>query len=93
MPWLYDEVWVEYCVHLNCYVGRDGDDGGEVEYPAEKVEGAGEEAEDATIAGAGGHRGPVIDAASGGDGGGELGITEQSWRKVGTAGSRIVPQR
>ena len=59
---------MEYCVHLHRYIGRDGDNGGEVEYPAEEVEKAGEEAEDAAVPGAGGHGGPVVDAASGGNG-------------------------
>lgn len=63
---------MEYCIHLHRYIGRDGDDGGEVEYPAEKVERAGEEAEDAAVTGAGGHGGPMVDATGGGDRRGEL---------------------
>ncbi len=59
-------------VHLDRDVGGDGHDGGEIEHPAEEVEGPGEEAEDAAIARAGSHRGPVIDAAGGGNGGCEL---------------------
>ena len=72
MPWLDDKVWVEYGIHLHGHVGRDGDDGGQIEYPAKEVEGPGEEAENAAIAGTGRHRSPVVDAAGGGDGGGEL---------------------
>ncbi len=68
MPWLDDKVWVEDGVHLHGYVGRNGDDGGEVEYPAEEVEGTGEETEDAAVAGAGGDGGPMVDAAGGRDG-------------------------
>ena len=59
-------------VHLHEDVSGDGDDGGEVENPAEPVQGAGEEAEDAAVLGAGGYGGPVVDAAGGGDGGCEL---------------------
>ena len=63
---------MEDCIHLHGYVRRDGDDRGEIEYPAEEVEGAGEEAKDATIARARGHGGPVIDAAGGWNGRCEL---------------------
>ena len=72
VPGLDDEVGVEDDVHLDGDVGRNGDDRGEVEDPAEEVEGAGEEAEEAAVFGARGYGGPVIDAAGGGNGGGEL---------------------
>lgn len=58
---------MEDCVHLNSYIRGDGDDGGEIEYPAEEVEGAGEEAEDAAVAGARSHGGPVVDTTRGGN--------------------------
>ena len=67
-----NEVRVEDGIHLHGHVRRDEDDGGQIEYPAKEVEGTGEKAEDATIAGARRHRSPVVDAAGGGDGGGEL---------------------
>ena len=63
---------MEDCVHLHGYIGWDGHDGGEVEYPAEEVEGAGEEAEDTAVAGTWGHGGPVVDTAGGWDGRCEL---------------------
>ena len=63
---------MEDCVHLHGYIRRDGDDGGEVEYPAKEIEGAGEEAEHTAVARARGHGGPVVDAARGWDGRREL---------------------
>ena len=63
---------MEYGIHLHDHIRRDGDDGGQIEYPAKEVEGTGEEAEDAAIAGTRRDRSPVVDAAGGGDGGGEL---------------------
>ena len=68
MPGLDDEVGVKGRVHLNGHVGRDGDDRGEVENPAEEVQEAGEEANHAAVAGTGGYGCPVVDAAGRGDG-------------------------
>ena len=59
-------------VHLHDDVRGDGDDGCEVEDPAEVVERAREEAGGAAVFRAWGYGGPVVDAARGGDGGGEL---------------------
>ena len=68
VPWLDDQVGMKNGVHLHCHVGRNGDDRGEIEYPSEEVERAGEESEDAAVAGPRRYRGPVIYAAGRGDG-------------------------
>lgn len=68
-------------VHADGDVGRDLDQGGEVEHPAVKVDPAGEEAEEAAVLGAAGDGGPVVDASCCWDGGGELGdVRVLSWR-------------
>lgn len=72
MPRLDDEIGVEDGVHLHSDVGGDGDNGSEIENPADVVEEAGVEAEEAAVAGSGGEGGPVVDAAGGGDAGCEL---------------------
>ena len=69
VPGLDFKLGVEDGVHLDYNVGGDRDYGGEVEDPAEEVEGAGVEAYDPAVAGAGGYGGPVVDAAGGGDAG------------------------
>ena len=72
MPWLDYQVGVEYSVHLYRHVCGDGHDGGKVEYPAEEIEGTSEEAQGSAVARTWGHASPVVDAAGGGNGGGEL---------------------
>ena len=72
VPWLDDEVGVEHGVHLHGYIGGNGDNRGEIEYPTEKVKRAGEEAKDAAVAGSGGDGRPVVDTTGGGDRRGEL---------------------
>jgi len=74
MPRLYLKPWVENNVELRRDIRGDADNGGEVEDPAEEVQPAGEETEDAAPARvARGQGGPVVDAAGGGDGGSEFG--------------------
>ena len=72
VPWLDDQVGMKNGVHLHCDVGRNGHDRGEIEYPSEEIERAGEESKDAAVTGARSYRGPVIYAAGGGDGRREL---------------------
>ena len=63
VPWLDLQVGVEHGVELNADVCHDLRDGSKVEDPAEEIDGAGEEAEDAAVFEAGGYGGPVVDAA------------------------------
>ena len=78
VPWLDDQIGMENGVHLHGHVGRNGDDRGEIEYPSEEIERAGEESEHAAVAGARRYRGPVVYAAGGGDGRRELLICRQT---------------
>ena len=52
VPWLDDEIRVEDGVHLDGDIGRDGDNGCEIEYPAEEVERAGKESYHPAVSGA-----------------------------------------
>lgn len=68
MPGLDDEIRVEDGVELDGDVGADLRDGCKVEEPAEEIDAASKEAEDAAVFDAGGYGGVVVYAAGGGDG-------------------------
>lgn len=53
VPWFDDKVRMEDGVHLHRNVGRDRDNGSQVEYPSEKVQPACVEADNPTVTGAG----------------------------------------
>lgn len=38
MPWLDDEVWVEYSVHLYGYICRNKNDGSQIKYPSKEIQ-------------------------------------------------------
>ena len=67
LPLLDRDAIVVKEVHLHQQLRHDIADGGLVEDPAEEVDAAGEEADDAAVARAGGHGGSMVDAGGGRD--------------------------
>lgn len=65
MPRFDHKIWVEDGIHLDSDVGRDRNDGSQIKDPAEKVQVAGEEANNSAIAGTWSDRCPVIDTSCG----------------------------
>ena len=64
MPRFDYKIGMEDGIHLYSYIGRDRDDGSQVEDPAEEVQGAREETNDTAITRTRGNGSPVIDTSS-----------------------------
>ena len=48
VPWLNDKAWMKDSVHLNGHVGRNRDDGCQIEDPSKEVERSSEKSNDAS---------------------------------------------